>query len=121
MSSHNGAWIGGGSAAKVFYQGHCLQFAFDLTSQLLIAKTEPGSTTFAAFAMHCHGCTDDAAVPCMLNATLNSNLTIIQKKLLLAHKKLNHVAFNRIKRWAAQGQSGPDQNKTIYHKSYPWL
>jgi hypothetical protein len=32
MSRHNGTWIGGGSAAKVFYQGHCLNFAFDSRS-----------------------------------------------------------------------------------------
>ena len=52
--------------------------------------------------------TNDAAVPCMLNATLNSNLTAIQKKLLIAHKKLNRVAFDRIKGWAAQGKFGLD-------------
>jgi hypothetical protein len=39
MSQHNSAWIGGRSAATVFYQGHCLEFAFDSTSQLPIAKT----------------------------------------------------------------------------------
>jgi hypothetical protein len=107
MSKHNGAWVGRGSAANFFYQGHCTKFPFDHTSQLPIAKTEPGSMKFAAFAMHCHGCTSDAS-PRLLNAKLNSNLTAIQAKLLLAHKKLSHVAFDCIKSWAAQGKFGHD-------------
>jgi hypothetical protein len=72
MSRHNSAWIGGGSAAKVFYQGHCLEFAFELTSQLPIAKTEPGSNKFAAFTMNRHGCSSKTVVPRLLNTTLNS-------------------------------------------------
>jgi hypothetical protein len=107
MIKHNGAWVGGGSTAKVFYQGHCIEFSFDQTSQLPIAKTKPGSMKFAAFAMRCHGCTSNAS-PRLLNAKLNSNLTAIQAKLLLAHNKLNHVAFDRIKGWAAQGKFGLD-------------
>jgi hypothetical protein len=106
MSKDNGAWVGGGgSAVKVFYQGHCIEFAFDSISQLPIANIKPGSTKFAAFAMHCHiGCTSDDASPHLLNAQLNSNLTAIQAKLLLAHNKLNHVTFDCIKGWAAQGK-----------------
>jgi hypothetical protein len=106
MSQHNGSWIGGGFTANVFYQGYCINFTFDATSQLPITKTKPGTAKYAAFATQCHDCPNDATTPHFLNAKLNSNLSAIQKKLLLAHKKCNHVAFDRIKGWAVQGKFG---------------
>jgi hypothetical protein len=41
----------------------------------------------------------------------------IQAKLLLAHKELNHLAFNRIKLWAAQDKFGLDSALAPCHRN----
>ena len=48
-SMTNGAWIGHGQDALVFYQGHCIWFPYNESSNLPMAKLAPGIQRFQAF------------------------------------------------------------------------
>ena len=85
-SNSNGAWIGSGHAAKVFYQGHMIKFPYDEQNRLPIAKLAPGSSKFHAYCSACDMPTKQAVA---FNATplpvsfeqqaQNDNLTSTQR------------------------------------------
>ena len=45
----NGAWIGGGKAARVCYQGNIFQFPYDPASNLPVSKTVQSTEKYCAF------------------------------------------------------------------------
>ena len=77
-STTNGAWIGHGQDALVFYQGHCIQFPYHESSNLPIAKLAPGIQRFQAFNVSINDSTDHTS-------QCTDNLSPASQKLLHLH------------------------------------
>lgn len=104
----NGAWIGCGEHALVFYNGHCLPFCYDQASNLPIGKTVPGVSRFQAFLGRLSvsdppsaGITDTNMEP-LFGSTLSDD----QRLLLDFHRRYGHVGMSRIQDWARAGLFG---------------
>lgn len=92
----NGAWIGFGKDALVFYQGHCIRFPYHTASNLPIGKLAPGISRYQAFQ-----CSITHSSPPVAQST--DNLSSASRKLLRLHHRLGHKGFTEIQRWAAEG------------------
>ena len=109
-SNSNGAWIGSGLAAKVFYQGHMIKFPYDKQNYLPIAKLAPGSSKFQAYCSACDMPTKQAVA---FNATTiptsfekqaqNDNLTSSQRTLLRIHHRRGHESMAKIQHMTRDG------------------
>ena len=78
----NGAWIGGGKAAKVTYNGHVIAFPYDPDTNLPTIKTNVGSDKYCCFLA--------------TSGETNTNLTASQKMLLCIHHRCGHKSMTEI-------------------------
>jgi hypothetical protein len=97
--AQNRAWIG--SACKVFYDNHVIEFSYDLSSNLPVKKLAPGCDKFVAF---CHEVDQDASFQ------LPQSLSKSQEKLLCLHYRYGHTSFDTIKQWARSGKYNIDKS-----------
>jgi hypothetical protein len=96
LSSSNGAWIGNGSCAKVFYNGSCIHYQYDATSNLPIAWLAPGMSKYLVF---CGSVTNDAPSTDTVVSPQNlptDNLLSIQHKRLHLHHCYSHINMTTI-------------------------
>ena len=82
----NGAWIGGGRAAKVSYNNHIIDFVYDPDTNLPTKKMDLGCTKFCSFIATT---TKD-----------NTNLSASQKLLLRLHHRYSHGSMKDIQQWS---------------------
>ena len=73
----HGAWIGGGTCAKVCYLGHVFEFPYDKSTNL------PGTSTATS-------CNKFCAFVAQEMSDSNTNLTVAQKILLKLHHRCGH-------------------------------
>jgi len=90
----NGAWIGGGSSAKVCYQGNVFEFPYDKRSNLPTTKTVLGIQKYCSF------------VSSVETSAENENLSAAQKLLLKVHHRCGHRSMREIQEWAKDGRYG---------------
>ena len=83
----------------MFYQGHCLRFAYHEESNLPIMKLAPGITCYQAF----QSSVTDSSTP---EAQCINNLSPASCKLLLIHHRLDHKGFTELQKWATEGKNG---------------
>ena len=98
-STMNGAWIGHGQDALIFYQGHCIRFPYNESSNLPIAKLAPGIQRFQAFNVAIDDSSDH-------ETQRTDNLSPASRKLLRLHHRLGHKGFHDLQKWAAEGING---------------
>jgi hypothetical protein len=85
----NGAWIGGGRAAKVVFNNRIIEFAYDPDTNLPTKKMNQGCTKYCTFVATT---TKD-----------NTNLSASQKLLLRIHHRNSHGLMKDIQQWAKDG------------------
>ena len=87
----NGAWIGGGTSAKVTYDGHVIEFPYDPTTHLPTKKMNLGCTRFCSF------------VSAFQKDVSADNLSASQRTLLRIHHRYDHTSMTDIRSWATLG------------------
>jgi len=99
----NGAWIGKGSHAKVFYEGNCIAFQYDSSSNLPIAWLAPGINKFAMFCGIATANASEGSEPTSIRSLPTDNLSATQCKLVRLHHRYGHQSMDTIQEWACTG------------------
>jgi hypothetical protein len=124
-----GAWLGKNSAAKVFFNGHVIDFPYDTSTNLPLKKLSPGCTKYCTFLTDFHSnlsadtqlahpqqppsLKNASTVPSKaptapLYATIPSdytdNLSVNQRTLLRLHHRFGHRSFQDIQAWSRAGR-----------------
>jgi len=99
----NGAWIGKGLHAKVFYEGNCIAFQYDSNSNLPIARLAPGIDKFAMFCGITTANASEGSEPTSIRSLPPDNLSVTQRKLLRLHHRYGHQSMDTIQEWARTG------------------
>ena len=102
-----GAWLGKNTSAKVFYDGHVIDFPYDKSSNLPCKKVSPGCTKFCMFIAEATGSIKTSETDTILKTDSienTTNLTIHQRTLLRLHHRFGHRSFQDIQTWARDGR-----------------
>ena len=83
----------------MFYQGHCICFPYNVSSNLPITKLTPGIQQYQAF----HGSFTMCSSPASQHT---DNLSPTSQKLLCLHHQLGHKCFHYLQKWDTKGING---------------
>ena len=95
-SMSNGTWIEHGHDALAVYQGHCIQFPYNNSSNLPTVKLALGIQHYQAFHVSVNNSSDPVT-------QRTDNLSPASWKLMCLHHCLGHKGFHDLQKWAAKG------------------